>query len=90
MKTAPVPSSYSFAPEKGHGFADADVMVVEVAKAREGDGGQEEQTCTGQLDLSVPVNVVRQHLPHTPRAKTNNASTEKVSTEEMKTLSRRQ
>lgn len=67
MKTAPVPALCSFAPEKGDGFADADVVVVEVAKAREGDGRQEEQTCIGDLDLSVPMNVVRQHLSNTPK-----------------------
>lgn len=55
----PSPQFYSFAPEQGNGFADAHVVVVEVAKTSEGDRGQEEQTCVGNLDLCVSVNVVR-------------------------------
>lgn len=56
----------SFAPEQRHGFADAHVVVVEVAEAGEGDGGQDEEAGSGQLDLGVAVNIVRQHLAEAP------------------------
>lgn len=49
----------SFAPQQSDGFADADVVVVEVAKTREGERGQEEETSAGHLDLRVSVDVVR-------------------------------
>lgn len=45
------PVHSSFAPEEGNGFADAHVVVVEVAKTSEGDRGHEEETCIGNLDL---------------------------------------
>lgn len=47
-----------FAPEEGDGFADAHVVVVEVAQAGKGHGGQEEEARVGHLDLCVAVNVV--------------------------------
>lgn len=53
------PSPLSLAPQQGDGFADAHVVVVEVAQTGEGDGGQEEEARVGQLDLCVAVNVVR-------------------------------
>lgn len=60
------PHSYLFAPEQANSFADAHVVVVEVAKTSEGDRGQEEETCIGHLDLCVTMNVVCYHLPDTP------------------------
>lgn len=45
------PVHSSFAPQEGNGFADAHVVVVEVAKTSEGDRGHEEETCIGNLDL---------------------------------------
>ncbi|KAF3847217.1 hypothetical protein F7725_020245 [Dissostichus mawsoni] len=47
----------SFAPEQGDGFAEAHVVVVEVAETGEGDRGQEEEAGVGHLDLCVPMNV---------------------------------
>lgn len=47
-----------FAPEQGNGFADAHVVVVEVAQASKGHGGQEEEACVGHLDLCVPVDII--------------------------------
>lgn len=38
LDNIPLPSPSSFAPEECDGFADAHVIVVEVAKASEGDG----------------------------------------------------
>ena len=58
--------THLFAPEQANSFADAHVVVVEVAKTSEGDRGQEEETCIGHLDLCVTVNVVCYHLPDTP------------------------
>lgn len=56
----------SFAPQQSDGFTDADVVVVEVAEAGEGDGGEEEEAGVRQLDLRLAVNVVRQHLADAP------------------------
>ena len=56
----------SLAPEQRHGLADAHIVVVEVAEASEGDGRQEEEPRVRHLDLGVPVDVVRQHLPDAP------------------------
>lgn len=56
----------SFAPEERDGFADPHVVVVEVAQAGEGEGGEEEEPGVGRLHLGVSVDVVRQHLPHAP------------------------
>lgn len=74
-----LPSSHShvsFAPEKSDGFADANVIVVEVAKTREGNCGQQEETSFGNLDLGVPMNIVRQCLAYTPKTKTENESSQ--------------
>lgn len=54
----PSPQLCSFAPEQGNGFADAHVIVVEIAKTGESDCGQQEEPCIGHLDLCVTVNVV--------------------------------
>lgn len=62
----PSPLPCLFAPQEADGFADAHVVVVEVAKAGEGDRGQQEETCVDQFDLRVAVNVVCQHLPDAP------------------------
>lgn len=58
ITTFPVRQSL-FAPEEGNGFADAHVVVVEVAQTGKGHGGQEEEARVGHLDLCVTVNVVR-------------------------------
>lgn len=47
-----------FAPEQGNCFADAHIIVVEVAEARKGDSWQEEETRMGHLDFGIPVNVI--------------------------------
>lgn len=60
------PSQSSFAPQERHGFADAHIVVVEVAEASEGEAGQEEEAGVGHLRFGVAVNVVSQHLPKAP------------------------
>lgn len=60
------PPVCSFAPQQRDGFADSHVVVVEVAEAGEGDRGQQEEARVGHLDLGVPMDVVRQHLPDPP------------------------
>lgn len=57
ITTFPVHQSL-FAPEEGNGFADAHVVVVEVAQAGKGHSGQEEEAHVGYLDFCVTVNVV--------------------------------
>lgn len=47
-----------FAPEEGDGFADAYIIVIEVAQTGKGHGGQEEETRVSHLDLCVTMNVV--------------------------------
>lgn len=66
LDNIPLPSPSSLAPEECDGFADAHVIVVEVAKASEGDGRHEEEAGVGRLHLGLAVNVVRQHLPDAP------------------------
>lgn len=63
---SPPPTQSSLAPEERQGFADAHVVVVEVAEASEGDAGQEEEAGVGHPDLGVAVDVVGQHLPDAP------------------------
>lgn len=60
------PPQGSFAPEQRHGSADAHVVVVEVAEASEGEGGQQEEAGVGHLHLGIAVNVVSEHLPEAP------------------------
>lgn len=54
--TASVPDS--FAPQQSYRFADAHVVVVEVAQAGESDSGQQEESGVGHLDLRFSVNIV--------------------------------
>lgn len=60
-------SVQSFTPQEGHRFTNAHVVVVEVAEAGEGDGGQKEQARVSHLDFSVSVNVVCHNLAETPK-----------------------
>ena len=62
----PASVQYSFAPQQSYSFADAHVVVVEVAEASEGDGGQKKEPSVGKLDLGVSVDVVCQHLANPP------------------------
>lgn len=66
LDNIPLPSPSSFAPQKSDGFADAHVIVVEVAKTSKGEGRQEEEARVGHLGLGFAVNVVCQHLPDAP------------------------
>lgn len=52
------PVLWLFAPEQGNCFADAHIVVIEVAEASKGDCWQEEETRIGHPDFGIPVNVV--------------------------------
>jgi len=56
----------SFAPQQGYCFADAHVVVVEVAKTGESEGGDQKKCAVGDLDVGLSVDVVRQHLANAP------------------------
>lgn len=55
------------APQHGNSLADPNIIIVEVAEAGEGNGRQYVQTCTGQFNGYISMDIVSYNLSKTPR-----------------------
>lgn len=57
----------SEAPEHGHSLTDPHVLVVEVAEAGEGEGGQNVQPRVGHFNGDVSMHIISYYLAQTPK-----------------------
>lgn len=54
------------APQHGNSLADTNIIIIEVAEASKGNGRQYIQTCIGQFNGYISMDVVSYNLSKTP------------------------
>lgn len=54
------------APQHGNSLADTNIIIVKVAEASEGNSRQYVQTCIGQFNGCISMDVVSYNLSKTP------------------------
>lgn len=59
----------SEAPQHSHSLADTHIVIVEVAEACKGHSWEYIQTCIGQFNRCLPMDIVSYNLPKTPTKK---------------------